>query len=476
MNAQKKTSPFRRNEWRILACVLLLAVLFGWTQLQGVFGVTMHKDLTRSGAYTLSKSTLDFLKTIDEDVELLLIVGDDQGDLRTEEILGHYEATNSHISARDITVTQAAYYTSTQAEEGNLIVTNGEYIVTIPYDQLYQMEYEAGTYNQTLSKYDFAAENRVNRAIANVTMDLPIVYRLLGHSETALESGMESIMIDQDYHMKDLYLAELGSIPEDCSMILCNVPQVDFSQVEADLLIEYLDNGGALFLVTDYRYDIGEQIERVAEHVGLSAVKGIIIEGDTDYMFRAEYPYYLRPEYADKSGITSSLWSDEPKPEKPVIAVAHGIDFMQREGYTQSALWKTSDQAFIKENALKDGVMTYTEGDKKGAFNVAAVSEGQNGAKMFWLPASQCLLDAIDDLVSGANYNTMNLVVRWMHGDRTRLDVAYVEPASLLTPEMPMDPTWPSIALILLLPVVILLAGSIVCISRRRKSVSQRTE
>ena len=471
MTKPNKTSFFRRGGWRMLLCALLLCAIVLSGLLFDSVGARARLDLTRNGVFTLSDATLELLNGLESDVSLYVVEETGSSDMRLKELAERYDAASDNITADVITAANAAYYTGTELSAGTVIVANEQYHVVLEYTDLYEMEYSTQGYYQTLTDYSLKAEDSINGAIISVNADLPIAYYLSGHGETAAEAGVQAILTDSGYHTRALYLSELKTVPEDCALIICNAPQIDLTETEADLLIDYIDNGGSFFLVTDMKYPFGSQLARVAEHAGLHISAGIIMEGDAGYMFGADYPYYLLPEV--NAEVLMQFAPDAPIPHNALIAVAHAIETKENADFEHYSIMKTSASAYIKPDAYVDGVIEYVEGDVTGPFSVAVAAENDMGGKVFWLAGLQCLGDAIDEMAGGANYACACAVVQWMHGDLPLPEAEEVAPVGIMTPPLMMDDPLAFVALCAAVPAVILIFGAIMCAKRHKGSVSE---
>lgn len=474
MKEKKNASVFLRGGWKMLVCIALLAAVV----LSGLFmdniGRTARIDLTKDKLFTLSDTTVEFLSALEDPISIYSVYNGETDNRLTELLLCYTDASDK-VNAHLITPDQTQYFTSVELSANSLIVTNGQYVDILEYSELYTMEYETEDYYQTLTNYALVAEDRINKAIAGVTADLPVAYLLSGHGEAAIEPGFVDIAAEAGCHTRYLYLTELDAVPQDCALIICNAPQIDITQKEADLLIDHIDNGGSFFLVTDAKYGAGEQLLRVTEHAGLTYTHGIILEGDTDYMFGSDYAYYLMPEYNAQSPL-APVGADDAQAEKVLIGLAHAIDIAQAEGYTAVPLLETSDSAYLKPNAYLDGMIGYVQGDPVGPFCVGATAQNEAGGKLFWLAGSQCLGDSIDEMVLGANYAAAQRALVWMHENTVDFSVPDVAPRSVLTPAVELSQPAVFIGACAALPVLLFVFGMIMCVKRHNRKVHTAEE
>ncbi|MBQ3222351.1 MAG: Gldg family protein [Clostridia bacterium] len=470
-----KNSVLRRGGWRMLICIALLAAVVVSGVLFDLTGGALRFDLTKDGVFTLSDTTLDLLAGLQQDINIYSVYGETT-DSRLTELLARYAAASERVSANLITADQVAYFTSAELPENSLIVAGNQYVDTLEYTELYTMEYEVQDYYQTLTGYYLVAEDKINKAIANVTADLPIAYLMSEHGEAVPEAGLLDRITEAGCHTKRVYLSELSAVPEDCAMIICNAPQVDITEAEADLLISYIDGGGSFFLVTDMRYGVGEQLSRVTEHVGLVCAPGIVMEGDMAYMFGSDYAYYLVPDFASESSLAAEILPGLADTDRVLIGLAHAIDIAQGTSYHPEALLTTSDSAYLKPNAYVDGVIEYVDGDRIGPLCVAATSEKAGAGKVVWLASSQCMGDMIDEMIGGTNYVTAAAALGWLHESDAETGVEDVERRSVLTPSIQMTNPGLFIGVSIAVPVVLFLIGVILCAKRHKAKVPNTAE
>ena len=112
----------------------------------------------------------------------------------------------------------------------------------------YSSYYSTGT-----TEENFDGEGQLTSAIAYVTSEtLPVVYSITGHGESSLGTVASDVALKQNVEVKDLNLLSEGAVPEDADAVLIYAPTSDYSSDEADMLISYLEAGGAAFIMTNY--------------------------------------------------------------------------------------------------------------------------------------------------------------------------------------------------------------------------------
>lgn len=418
-------------------------------------------DLSAEGVTQLSDSTTDCLQNLQDHVDLLLC--DARYDLRLTELLSRYDSASPHISFRQIDKEATAYYAGTPLSEGSVIVTSGEFDVILPYESFFEVVYGGDSSVQTIENIRFLGQNRINSAIEGVCAEWPLAYVISGHQEALLGPAFVQTMQGQGYHTQTLYLQETGVVPSDCSLLLLNVPQVDITDTEAAALIDWLSQGGSLYVATDARYGAMPNLDSVLAYCGMEVLEGVVLEADPAHMLSSEYPQFL---------LAESLL--DPEQTQPVLmGVAQAIAPTGFGAYTTNAVLASSSLAYRKPHILTDGITALAPEDEQGVFALAMLAQAESGSKVFCLGTSQCFADELNDLSGKANYAVASEILAQLR----------FEPFASNCPLVPSPQILPSAvhlsqmqyillsALGIILPILTLLGGLLV----RRKRYSQHS-
>lgn len=151
-------------------------------------------DVTSTKIYSITDDTKDYLKGLDEDVTIYVLVSDASKDTKLDETLQRYESLSDHIKVSYINPaanpTFAAQYTDSSVTSNSMIVVSSARSRVIDYNDVYTYSYDYTSYSRSIDGYD--AEGQLTSAIQYVTMDsteLPVIYQVSGHGETALSGG-----------------------------------------------------------------------------------------------------------------------------------------------------------------------------------------------------------------------------------------------------------------------------------------------
>jgi ABC-2 type transport system permease protein len=452
----------------ILVIAVLINLAFGalpaaWTQL----------DLTASGLYSLSDQTKQLVGGLEDEVTVYWIVQSGQEDGTVGQLLDQYESLskNLNVVTKDPVVYPnfAQQYTDEALYNNSLIVVCGDRSKYISSQDIYATDY-SNYYTDGTTTTEFAGESELTSAIDYVTnADLPVVYTLTGHGETALPTELEASIEDENLLLEELSLLSLSAVPEDADALLIYGPQTDISETERDLILDYLQGGGKLLLVTDYTEEEQPNLMEVMEYYGVSRTEGVVLEGDTSHHLQG-YAYYLLPDLGSHT-ITQSLIDGG---YYILMPVAHGItvDEELREGLTVTKLLTTSEDAYSKLDGYSMTTYDKEEGDLDGPFTLGvAISEevDEGETEIVWLGTTWMFDTGNDQLVSGANSDLFLNALDWMCERDSAISIrAKSMDTQSLTVDSATASTW-SIVLIGVLPAAILFAGIWITITRRRR-------
>lgn len=403
-NPQKKHSVTRRAKsgaYSLAFAAILLAVLiiinlivYNLPSTYTVFDTSENKMMT------ITKTTEDFVKDIDRDVTVYFICEQGIADAELETLIKHYSDLNSKINYKVIDPINNPTFTSKYVDytlNNYSIIVESElrHSVIDRYD-LYYVEndyfgrldyttFEAYMNSQMASYFTsentevfFNAEAVITTAFDYVTADVvPHLYLLSNHGETGLdEEAFLTRMGEANIEYEFWDLLEKGSIPDTCTCLIIGSPKSDISESEASKIIEYLDKGGSLLLLTDPSATEFKNLLSITEHYGVSAKSGKIFEGNASY-----YPSgsaadrLLLPMNSNHSMVASMLNYGYTTSSNLSLLMpdSHPIQPFEKlpENVTVNSIVSTSDKAYLVDkdgNKIEDSTASYITGisiDKK---------------------------------------------------------------------------------------------------------------
>lgn len=451
-------------------------------------------DLTGNALYSLSTQTQQLVADLPEEDEVTVywLVQDGYEDGTIDQLLSRYEDLSDQLKVvkKDPVVypTFAQQYTDSSIYNNSLIVVCGDRSRYISYYDIYVTDYSSYYSDGSVSS-SFAGESELTSAIDYVTnSELPVVYHLTGHGEADLPSGLSDAIASDNLLLEDLSLLSAGEIPQDAAALLIYAPQSDLSESERDLILDYLQQGGRLLLVTDYSEEERPNLDAVTAYYGLSSVDGIVLEGDASRHMQG-YNYYLLPEIDTSHEITQPLSGGN---YYVLMPIAQGISVSDslRDSLTVTQLLTTSSDSYSKVAGYNIETYEKEEGDLDGPFALAVAasepvttaaedtqseeSETESSTRsdetqLVWFGSSSAFESSTNEMVAGANYDLFLNALEWMCDQESAISVRAKDlSSSYLTVPSASASLW-SAVLIGVLPLTVLSIGAWTMIERRRR-------
>ncbi|MDD7676722.1 MAG: Gldg family protein [Eubacteriales bacterium] len=447
-------------------------------------------DTSANKFYTISDSTQKYLSGLKEDVNIRWICQGGNTESKLETFLGKYVSLSSHLKLNTVDPVKDPsaldkYLTEADEQPANyslIIESNRRYKIIdatelfyyynsmldqsyglgmVPYsvyESYYTYFYYAESSGYTTEQY-FYGDDIITKAIEYVTLEsIPHVYIMEGHGEQSFSETLLGFISQNNISYEMLTLAD--AVPRDANCVVINTPKFDLTASEASLLRDYLINGGNLMLITSPENTSFNNLMSIMSDYGLSPVDGIIYEGNASYY--KDNAYNIKPSVDTSHQITSALTKFNAYMPK-----AHGISISDDTGGAEvTSLLTTSDSAYT----MLDGV----KGDS-GAMSVgAAVSKPtDNGnTQIVWYSSSEAFTDETAASSSYGNYYYFFYSLYWMN-ESYESELATVEGPSVSEPILDgltesSVRVW-SIVFTVLIPGIILTAGIVVWVKRRKR-------
>lgn len=288
-----------------VVCAILLVVNLIFDSLAGD---RLTWDFTDTKINSIGKISTDLVSKLDKNVEIvgLFELTQDNEKMYSEfvPILADYAAkSNGHITVRYVDPTK---YPSIMTEldpnstikptAGYFVLKCGDNLKVInPYECFtfdQQAYYQNGEYIRTSNNVEF----NFTGAISSVTSDIQSnVYFTSNHGE-ASHVQIGNMLLNNGFNVADLSTLGLSVIPEDCSLLIIDGPQIDLSKDEISLITTYILSGGNLIVVSDYLQSGQDfiNLNEVLHSMNLNLTNARICENDMNSRVTATNGYYSR--------------------------------------------------------------------------------------------------------------------------------------------------------------------------------------
>lgn len=318
---EKTRSNYRQASKKAIISVaasilLIVAINLGAFSIPSAF---VSFDVSGLDIYSLSDASKEFSSKIDEDVTIYLLSERGIPDAQIEQVILEYEATNPHIDYKLVNVTSdpdfvskyigVSYYHVNEygvrpLSNHSIIIESAKRCTVINASNYYS--YKVGAYYYTEDEFlalcqEAASEGydisqigydtffNIDRVLVSgleyVIMDnVNTVFTLTGHGEQAInDSFYTDIKHSTNATFDELLLDSVNSIPDYCATLIISSPTTDISADDTNKIIEYINRGGSIILITSPENTYMPNLLKVAETFGLTAQNGIIHDSDNNH-------------------------------------------------------------------------------------------------------------------------------------------------------------------------------------------------
>ncbi len=473
LKASFQTRSFRVGGYSVVATAIVLAIIIAVNLIVSALPEKYTKlDTTSNQLFTLSDQTKSLVSNLTQEVTIYWIVSSGSEDSYLETLLSRYADLSDNLKVvkrdPDVYPTFVQQYTDS-ATANSLVVECGSRSRYVDYYDIYVLDYYSYYYYGTTS-WSFYGESELTSAIDYViSEDLPMVYLLTGHGEQDIPDTFTDALEKENVDTQSLSLLTVDEVPEDADCILIYAPQSDLSTEETDMLLEYLNAGGNLFVITEPLQDTTlTNLEALMALYGVTKESGVVVEGSRSY-YALNNPFYLLPEINSHT-ITSPLISEG---YYVLLPVAEGLLVSDElpDNVSVTELLVTSSSAYSKVNGLTATTYEKEDGDVDGPFALAvAITDSEADSSIVWVSSAYLLNESANSRVSGGNQDFFLNAVSWMcDADESSISIHAKE---LSYEYLTMDSGTASTLAVLamgVIPLAYLAVGIVIHVRRKRR-------
>lgn len=429
-------------------------------------------DLTSSKLYSLTEQTKEYLKNMNEDVTIYVLVSEENEDSILGQTLDLYEDLSEHIKVQYVDPIQNprfhTQYTSGSVSTNSLIVVSDKRSKVVDANAVYATSYDYDGYNYSSSVTGYDGEGQITSALDYVlSEDMPTVYMTEGHGEQSLSASFQGSLDKENVEYETINLMDYEAVPELAACLVINGPTSDLSGDDRDKVIDYLDRGGKVILIMGYREVATPNLEALLAYMNLSIADGLVAEENQENYY--QNPFYILPTVVASSyttGIYGNYYIFAPYSQGIIVPDE------ETEGISYNDFLRTSNSAYSMRDFASATEYGKKDGDAEGPFalGVEAVKTLENGeASMVVYSCDQMFTDNANLMVSGANQmlftNTVSHFVD--HETTVSIPVKSYEVSTLMLSRG--SALLLGLITVIVLPLGCLVIGFVVWFRRRRK-------
>lgn len=483
----KKIIEIIKKKWlrdtflTILLIAIIFAIYFGANY--GIKKLNLSDiDLTTDKIYSISESTKTKISGIDEKVTIQLI--------NLSNYLYLVDFSNKYTQVNDNIVVQEISDLASRADLMNKYsLTSSDSLIVIKTDEREETLtlYDLYTYDYTTYEEIDLTEEAITNAIVGVTIEeKPNIYFLEGHNYyteqyfTTIKNAIKS----EANNVNTLNILVKGQIPEDCDCLVITTLKEDITDLERDKIIEYINKGGKILLLTDPNI-MGATLtnyKKVLDVYGITVSDAILLEQDETKMM-AGFPEFILSEISAGTPITQNINMNM----NICVIDAGRIEFKDDEtlsnlGVTYKTIATTSDSAFLRSDLQITSLNKTNKDTDAGNSIIGALATKtlENGEKAELIIFSNALFATDQQIPLDQNYYYYTYAVTTANNEDVVLNsVAYLtERTDTITIRKNHDSVNYTVTesqnriiliIIFAVPVLIIVAGIIIWQIRKRK-------
>ncbi|MDR0524638.1 MAG: Gldg family protein [Spirochaetaceae bacterium] len=312
-------------------------------------------DLTKNKLFSLSEQSRNIAESVKNPV-IIYGVWEPSGEhTQAKEIAERYAAKNHLIRFEAVDpdlnpgLLKQFDKDGKGIAKGSLILSGVKGFKIIAPQDMYDVYYNQQQQPQLTG---VAIEKRITSALLYADAgETPKVYEITGHQETPL-TFLEKTLEQENYQLLQLNLLN-APVPDDAgAVILCN-PISPLGPEETEKLFSYLEKGGRLIALLDYRSGAMESVNTLLAGWGAEFGYGITAELDPNYRISGRTPFELFPIMSPHP-ITDSLIAGKTPALMP-LPMGISETALKRRTVKTAPFLSTSRNSFLRTDLQNAG-------------------------------------------------------------------------------------------------------------------------
>lgn len=431
-------------------------------------------DATSEKLYSLSASTKEVVKKIDQPINIYVLEETGKETDWIKEVLTNYTKLNNQLKLiyKDPVLYPAfgsSYLKKTtqnisKISQSTVIIENentGKFKILPP------SEFVTGSANGS-NTTSITLENAITNALGYVINDVDgTVYYTKGHNETALSTTLSNCFERANLSCKAIdLLAEEMPDPATSSLVIYS-PHTDFNEEEVTKVIDFLSAGGSAMIFLDYDVPELTHFNEILNYYNIAHQKGVVVETNSSNMASTS-PAMLLPNQG-KHDVINNMSSNS---STIIVPISSGLQILNdgRSSVKVTPLLTTSDGAFLKTN-VESNTFSKESCDLDGPITVScAIEENTSGVdtKLFVVANTYFLDNQSINVSATGNASYINSALGWLFS----LDTSYAIEAKTqdiytIKALSSTQTLMIEIMVIVIIPLIIIITGITVWVKRR---------
>lgn len=298
-----------------VAMIVLILALLNYLS----FRHFIRNDLTTSGVYSLSATSIDLLHYLEKDVNIYVFYPKSSElfpyiSFLVSEMEQHSKYIHVHFIDIDKELLKVQEYKQKfkLSNEQYIVVEQDELFRVLVRDDIAQYNYQDAYYGAEPELEQFTGEQAILSAIVSVTSNERItVYFSRGHGEKSIDDARDDSGYAEalnrlrynNYSVRTILPAKEEKMPDDADLLIIAGPQQRFNDHEVSLVNTYLADGKSLLLLIDPGVETG--LQSIVERYGIEIGNDIVLDPEQHIPFSS--PAYLLASIIPVKSLTGNF-------------------------------------------------------------------------------------------------------------------------------------------------------------------------
>ncbi len=424
-------------------------------------------DMSQNSIFELTEETEKYLDSMKESVTFYYLGDSSNDNPYITEVLNQYHRAGKMVTLKSIDVIKNPSFTAKYVSNGETIAkgaviveSNDKFTVVEPESSFYVKRDNSGNISRELG---FSLETKLTQALDYVLSDnTPVALCLTGHGENGFNipaSMLKTENIQIDYAET---FSDYNGTPD---LVIIFAPAFDAAAEECELIKNYLDKGGKLFLSLNPGFETPNIAALASEYGMVMESTALTVDNMSDIIQNNRL--YLMT-YLGTHKITDEIAGDR----NLLVPVASPVSLIETKNCGITALAITDDRTAERE------ILTDSLGEKirTNSYTVIAISENlENNSAVLLASSSQWITpmdENLGDILNSYNYANADLFKKSVKYLMNCDDELLVSPKSIMSRSLNLSSGEKVFLIIIfggLLPLLAFLAGFVVFKRRRNR-------
>ncbi len=280
--------------------ILLVIVIVANILVENLLGQYMSFDFSVAGQNSISETTVDFLDSLPDDVNVRIVGLMDKPENYNNSpmryivpLLDDYVKHGKGKISVEYVNPQTYPSILRELDANNVYdLKNDQYAICYQGKILVVEPYDCFTYDQTYAAQGYmvptanAVEYTFTNAIANLTSGFSAKAYFVTGLQTDDSVQLKHILSSLGIDSEDIPVSDSFEIPDDCDVLFLNNPQTDISDRVMSVMKNYIEKGGDFIVAVNFYNNVTEtypHLNSVLNEMNLNIDSFVIRENDPSY-------------------------------------------------------------------------------------------------------------------------------------------------------------------------------------------------